>query len=313
MKRILTLCLLAVTMCAVAQQKKVAVYVTGQESGINKVLGDQLVASFAKSGKYTAIERTVSFLTELSKEQDYQHTGAVNDNEIARLGIQFGVNYVCVADISDVFGEKYITARLIDVETAEIINTHNVSGAMNSMNSCLQMASEIAEYLSKGSFAEQAIEEQQKEILRKQREEQERLESVRRTNETRLNSLRNEGYIDLGLPSGTWWKVNPESTTEIYFSSVQNRSLLPTRRQAEELIQYCQWKRSGHGLVAIGPNGNSISFPATYTFKDWGKTKYSAHYFISEQGSVMRFFDSSSDLSIGPWDYKAAVRYVIVP
>ena len=38
MKKLLTFCLLAVTMCALAQQKKVAVYVKGNDIGLNKVL-----------------------------------------------------------------------------------------------------------------------------------------------------------------------------------------------------------------------------------------------------------------------------------
>ena len=70
MKKLLIILLSALSLTAVAQQKKVAVYVTGQQTGINKVLGDQLVAAFAKSGTYIAIERTSSFLAELGKEQN---------------------------------------------------------------------------------------------------------------------------------------------------------------------------------------------------------------------------------------------------
>ena len=201
MKKLFIIVLSALSLTAFAQQKKVAVYVTGQETGINKVLGDQLVAAFAKSGKYTAIERTASFLAELGKEQNYQRTGAVSDNEIARLGNQFGVQYVCVAEISEVFGEKYISARLIDVETAEIINTHNVSGEMTNMNACLRMAGEIADYLSKGSFAEQKKEAQvNAEIESRNRAE---AEKKRKQDELtkRNNIIRQQlsaGYLKLG-------------------------------------------------------------------------------------------------------------------
>ena len=47
--------LLAVSLTVSAQQKKVAVYMTGDETGVRKVLGDQLVAAFARSGKYIAV------------------------------------------------------------------------------------------------------------------------------------------------------------------------------------------------------------------------------------------------------------------
>lgn len=212
-------------------------------------------------------------MAELGKEQNYQRTGAVDDNELSRLGKQFGVQLVCVADVSDVFGEKYITARLIDVETAEIVNTHNVSGEMSSMSACIRMASEIAENLSKGTFAEQAKEAEKIRVAEEERLKQEQIENAKIVKENRLQKLRNEGYVDLGLPSGTWWKINPESTTEYSFSNVRNKINLPTRQQAEELIQYCRFQRNGHGFIAIGPNGNSISFPSTYSYKDWGQMK----------------------------------------
>lgn len=141
-----------------SNSKKVAVYIVKNEAGrsIDKVLGDKLVAGFTNSGRYIAIERTNSFLSQMQKEQNYQRTGSVDDNEISRLGRQFGVQYVCVADVSDVYGEKYISARLIDVETAEVVNSYDKGGQLNSMNSCLQMANDIAHNLSKGTFKEQA-------------------------------------------------------------------------------------------------------------------------------------------------------------
>ena len=84
------------------------------------------------------------------------------------------MQYVCVADVSDVFNEKYISARLIDVETAEVVNTHDAGGEMNDMSSCLRMANEIAANLSKGTFAEQAEEARikAKDDARRRREEE---------------------------------------------------------------------------------------------------------------------------------------------
>lgn len=158
MKKLLIFLLSALSLTAVAQQKKVAVYVTGQQTGINKVLGDQLVAAFAKSGKYIAIERTASFLAELGKEQNYQRTGAVDDNELSRLGKQFGVQLVCVADVSDVFGEKYVSSRLIDVESAEVVNTSNATSKLESMQELLSVTDKIAKELTAKTVQEKAAE-----------------------------------------------------------------------------------------------------------------------------------------------------------
>ena len=258
--------LLMVLQTAFAQQKKVAVYMTGEESGEKKVLGDQLAAAFARSGKYVAVERTASFLAELQKEHSYERTGAVKDSEIAALGVQFGVNYVCVADISEVFGEKYISARLIDVETAEIVNTHNVSGQMNSMNQCLQMAGEITKNLTKGTFAEQA-ESQRAEAERAEKDRLRKIEEERLAKERRLAELKAQGYVDLGLPSGTLWKNENEiggwNNLFSYEQAVnQFGNRLPTKAQFKELKENCRWTWTGNGCKVIGPNGCSIYLPA---------------------------------------------------
>ena len=131
-------------------KKKVAVYIAqSQSKEIGRVLGDKLVAGFSRSRQYTAIERTNSFLAQLNKEQKYQRTGEVDDNDISRLGKQFGVQYVCVAEVSDYYGDqKYIAARLVDVETAELVDAYDGGGVINSMSSCVKLANEIAGVLS---------------------------------------------------------------------------------------------------------------------------------------------------------------------
>ena len=172
-KPIIFFLLLVCSLTAFAQQKKVAVYVTGTDAGVNKVLGDQLVAAFVKSGKYIAIERTASFLAELSKEQNYQRTGAVDDNELSRLGKQFGVQLVCVADVSEVFGQKYVSARLIDVESAEVINASNSANkSMNNMAELTDVANSLAQELTSKTAQEKAAETM---ALIKEQEETEKM------------------------------------------------------------------------------------------------------------------------------------------
>lgn len=246
MKKLLILLLLTISLTVFAQQKKVAVYVTGEQSGITKVLGDQLVIAFGKSNKFHAIERTEAFLSELSREQTYQRSGAVNDNDIARLGVQFGVNYVCVADMSDVFGEKYISARLIDVETALILNAYSIGGKMSNLDECLIMASKIANNLSIGTF-----------------EDQHEAEKIY----WKIQQLEQLGYVDLGLPSGTFWKNCNEGGNSVYFtyrSAILSRFRddLPSKKQYEELIEECEWIWIGNGYKVLGPNGNYIILPA---------------------------------------------------
>ena len=146
MKKLLILLLSAISLTVYAQQKKVAVYVTGDDP-INSIMGDHLVDGIAHDGKYIAVERTASFLNELVREQSYQQTGAVDDNEISRLGKQFGVDYVCVATPFDVWGEKYISARMIDVERAEVISTSSANGKVENSTQFLSMLSTLTKGL----------------------------------------------------------------------------------------------------------------------------------------------------------------------
>lgn len=301
MKKIIIILLSALSLTAFAQQKKVAVYVAGEQSGISKVLGDQLVAAFAKSGKYTAVERTSSFLAELGKEQNYQRSGAVSDNDIARLGDQFGVQYVCVADMSDVFGEKYISARLINVETAEIVNTHNVSGEMTTMDACLKMAGEIAENLSKGTFAEQAAEEKRKAEAERARKEE----------------LSKQGWVDMALPSGTYWKSSNESGFYSFNQAMGSfGSKLPSKRQWEELKSYCSWTWAGSGFKVVASNGNSIYLPAEGYKKCSGDVNYRMYgnlgwywvYQDSYSDMVTSFYVGKNDYNGYTNDFSSAER-----
>jgi hypothetical protein len=123
MKKIL---ILLVALCCVSvtfgqEQKKVAVYVTGAtEEGVNEFVGAYLVDAIANSSNYVAVERTADFLNELTKEQSYQKSGAVDDNQISALGKQFGVSLVCVAKVGKMGEKQFVSARMIDVETATV-------------------------------------------------------------------------------------------------------------------------------------------------------------------------------------------------
>lgn len=90
MKKIISfLTILALTLSAMAQKPKVAVYVTGDED-INIIVGNRIVDGLAHNGKYITVERTANFLKALSAEHGYQRSGEVDDSQIAELGKQFG-------------------------------------------------------------------------------------------------------------------------------------------------------------------------------------------------------------------------------
>ncbi|GHT15684.1 hypothetical protein AGMMS4956_16190 [Bacteroidia bacterium] len=129
-------------------KRKVAVYVTGSgDAGMNKVLGTKLVSEITRSGNYQAIERTSDFLKELQKEQKYQLSGNVDDDQISKLGKQFGVSLVCVADVTEVMGSKFLSSRLVNVETAAVVATSDYLDEMKTPQDLVKAAESVASQL----------------------------------------------------------------------------------------------------------------------------------------------------------------------
>ena len=83
------------------------------------------------------------------------------------------------------------------------------------------------------------------------------------------DELLSQGYIDLGLPSGTLWK-NTNEEGYYTFNQAKQRfgNNVPTKEQWEELIKNCSWQWSGwnydgdRGYYVKGRNGASIFLPS---------------------------------------------------
>jgi formylglycine-generating enzyme required for sulfatase activity len=105
-------------------KQKVAVY-TEDNSGKNYAdfAGDMLTNAIVKRGIYDASERTSSFLSLINKEHAYGRSGAVDENTIAKIGEQLGVQFVCAVKIGIMDGSPFISARLIEVKTVVIKGT----------------------------------------------------------------------------------------------------------------------------------------------------------------------------------------------
>jgi len=136
------------------QQKPIiAVYIVPNETDnneaktIKQVLEAKLAESFVKSDIFTATERSEAFLSQLRKERDYQQSGNVRDDQITRLARESGAQFLCIADIYEVFGERFVTARLIHTESNNITATTNSSGSIKSMNDLVTIAGEVSNKL----------------------------------------------------------------------------------------------------------------------------------------------------------------------
>jgi len=135
-------------------KQSVAIYMKGTEppalKGAYKVIGSELAKALAESKAYSAIDRTEDALKIVEKEHIYQRSGAVDEKQIKELGKQLGVKFICIAEVNEIMGSYHLDARLVDVETAEVINVVSKPGAMRDVYQVVEIAKEVARELAGG-------------------------------------------------------------------------------------------------------------------------------------------------------------------
>jgi hypothetical protein len=109
--------------------------------------------------------------------------------------------------------------------------------------------------------------------------------------------LANQGFIDLGLPSGSLWKNANEGGDNARYTYDEAVRMcgnkLPTNEQLVELKDKCTWTWTGSGYQVTGPNGNSIYLPAA-GYRDCDGDVYGV-------GTYGRYWSSSSGDSDYAW------------
>jgi hypothetical protein len=154
-KKIALFLIMLISAAAFAQDlPRIAVYVTGDVSENEKTaLGTRMLASFVNSGRYRGIERSGAFLAEIQREQTTQRSGAIDDSQISELGKQFGVRFVCIAAITPAFGSFQVSARIVDVETAEVVFIGEAFSPLSSAADLTQVSDEVVKVM----FREQTV------------------------------------------------------------------------------------------------------------------------------------------------------------
>ena len=109
----------------------------------------------------------------------------------------------------------------------------------------------------------------------------------------RAAEMKAQGFVDLGLPSGTWWKKNSEDDCMSYKAAISKYgNKIPTREQWEELIKQCKWVWHGevedvYGVTEDGQK--TFGFRLNYRYEITGKngnsiTLKANGYVIDEEG-----------------------------
>jgi TolB-like protein len=125
--RIVACALLCVSAGAFAALPKVAVLDAVLPSSIEKSVSigvtEKISEELVNSGRYTVLDRTT--VGQSLKEIEFQMSGLVNDSDIKKagdqLGSRLGASYVVVAQVTKMGGTYFISAKLIDVKTGEIV------------------------------------------------------------------------------------------------------------------------------------------------------------------------------------------------
>lgn len=128
-------------------------------------------------------------------------------------------------------------------------------------------------------------------------------------------------YVDLGLPSGTLWKVTNENGYYNYEDAVEAYGdNLPSKEQWEELIKVCKWtwkegRCSDNGYKITGPNGKSIVMSVTglyYCDGDVGAICSDGNYWSSTTGDLGWAWNLNFDyMDVDTYQSLCCYRYAI--
>ena len=270
MKKLIILLLSALSLTAVAQQKKTVAVLDPicRDNSVN-VFFQQMVrgameSAVTMSNEYEAYDR--SAFDQIQNEQAFQRTGAVSDSQIKEMGEMAGVDYVLVSEVSAYEGYLSTIIKILNVTTGKYDKSADDYMELKPESvktKCREMASSLfSSSPSKTSMSKKQVP---------------------------------AGYVDLGLPSGTLWKAENEDCGFITYDQAVNfyGNSLPTKEQFKELKNNCLWTWTGNGYKVKGKNGESIVLPAAGC-RTCGGSVYSV-------GSEGVYWSSTPDSSESAW------------
>lgn len=224
--------------------------------------------TYFRPSGYTMVERTQ--IDKVISEQGFQQ-GALTESQMVKIGQILNVSKIVVGDVNMVMGEYNVDVRVVDVQSGAIFATEGASFSGSSYRASMQ---ELSQNLS-SKIAIAPIP---------------------------------QGYVDLGLPSGKYWKKKNEKD---YCTCKEARekygNKLPTREDWEELIEFCDVEWTGEGFKVIGKNLNYIFFPKNqyveYDYADeW-------HFHIKGGDKSAYLLSSTLDLDLPFLVYGMVIYY----
>ena len=152
MKKLLIILFSALSLTAFAQ--KIALIEPRAGEGSTTITGMEKAMVRGELRKaivnHTGFEAfTRADIDQLMKEQDFQRTGNVSEEDIHRMGEMSGADYLCISTLNKSEDEFYLEAYLINVETGAISNPASQYGELvngklaNMLPVCQALAQEL--------------------------------------------------------------------------------------------------------------------------------------------------------------------------
>ena len=136
--KFLTLLLLLSAAVASAETMRVAILEPVDREnkvsyGTKLILRSNLAKAVTNTAGYEAYDR--SDMDAIMGEQNFQRTGMVSEDQIKRLGEMTGAKFILVAEAAVIDAQNmYITAKVLDVETARTVMTDNLMMGMDAQS-----------------------------------------------------------------------------------------------------------------------------------------------------------------------------------
>lgn len=93
-------------------------------NGLEGGLQQMMLTELAQNSSLRIVER--SALAAIMEEQNLSASGRVEADAAVRVGALVGAKYMILGSYNDIFGDVRIDARVVDVETSEIVRTEQV-------------------------------------------------------------------------------------------------------------------------------------------------------------------------------------------
>ena len=130
---------------ASAQKSTIGVYVNGNiDEGRKNVIHSSITNDLITDGCYDIVERKAEILYAIDEEASHQGSGSVEESQIKSLRNQFASDFLFAVDVTEVYGELFATARIINMETSKVEASGEASASVNSMTDLKNFAHTLA-------------------------------------------------------------------------------------------------------------------------------------------------------------------------